>query len=808
MKSPKFIRHCYVLIVLIASVLSAKAQTISGKINDPEGKPAIFASVALYTAKDSSLSKAAATDEQGIFEFPNTSSGKYFITASFVGFNNINSKVFDFDGKNYSAEPLTLKKAESNLKEVTVTSTKPLIEVKADKLIVNVEGSINSTGFNALELLQKSPGVQVDKDDNVLVKGKSGVKIYIDGRPSPLAGRDLAAILKGMNSSDIEAIEIITNPSAKYDAGGNLGIINIRLKKNKKLGTNGNISINPTFAITPKINLAGGINYRDKKWNFFGTYSFEQGIWHNTTEDDKIINNTIFNKLWHGEWRDTSQNFKTGIDYFLNDKNTIGFVINGGRSRNGSYGQSSTLIGNQNFLTTDSARLESLAIAPGKSTNFNYNLNYRFLDTAGHELTIDADLGQFSSNRSTFQPNYYTFSNPKQVAYNRVYQQQTPTDITIRSIKADYEQPFFKGKLGYGLKGSSVESQNTFDLFNVQNEMAVRDTDRSNSFTYTEKVFAGYINFNKQLNKKWSLQAGLRAEQTISLGNLVSFKQNALDKVDTSYLNLFPSFALTFNASKNNTLNFNYSRRIDRPSYQDLNPFEFKIDELYYGKGNPFLRPRYTNTFKLTHTFKSLLTSSLEYYYTADDYNDITRVDGNRVYGTLENFAHSQGISLNITLNTPITKWWELNYNITVQKSAIHADFKNELAYDVNNTNYYFNGSSTFKLNKTTTFEISGWYNSRFNWIYVNKAQGIMDIGLKKKILNDKADIKLSMSDVLNTVGWSALYVHNGITQNLFGAWEARRYSINFNYRFGSSEIKGARNHKSSSEEEANRIKK
>lgn len=808
MNTHKFIRHCFVLMVTIISYGALKAQTISGVVNDATGKPAIFASLALYNAKDTTLVKGAATDEQGKFELTNMTSGKYFITASFVGFNNVNSKVFEYDGKNLSVEPIALKKSENNLKEVTVTSTKPLIEVKADKLIVNVEGSINSTGYNALELLQKSPGIQVDKDDNVLVQGKQGVKIYIDGRPSPLAGRDLAATLKSINSSDIEAIEIITNPSAKYDAAGNVGIINIRLKKNKKVGTNGNVTISPTFGITPKINLGGSLNYRDKKWNLFGNYSFQQGIWHNTTEDDKIINSTVFNKLWHGEWSDTVQNYKAGADYFLNGKNTIGFVVNGIRNNNNSNGQSTTLIGNQYETTTDSAKLASTAKAPGRSTNLNYNLNYRFADTSGHELTMDADYGKFSSNRYTFQPNYYTFTNLNQPSYSRIYQQQTPTEITIQSFKVDYEQPFYKGKLGYGIKASSVKSDNTFDLFNVQNEIAVRDTDRSNSFTYTEKVYAAYLNYNKQFNKKWSLQAGLRAEQTVSLGNLVSYKQNALDRVDSSYLNFFPSFALTYNASKNHTLNLNFSRRIDRPSYQDLNPFEFKIDELYYSKGNPFLRPRYTNSFKLTHTFKSLLTSSLEYFYTADDYNDITRIDGNRVYSTSENFAHSQGVSLNISLNTPITKWWELNYNITFQKSAIHADFKGAPAYDVNNMNYYFNGSSTFKLNKTTTFEISGWYNSRFNWIYVSNPMGIMDMGLKKKFLNDKADIKIAVSDVLNTVGWSGLFVHNNIYQNLNGVWEARRYSINFNYRFGSSEIKGARNHKSSSEEEANRIKK
>lgn len=808
MNTHKFIRHCFALMVTIISYGALKAQTISGVVNDATGKPAIFASVALYNAKDTTLVKGAATDEQGKFELTNMTSGKYFITASFVGFNNVNSKVFEYDGKNLSVQPIALKKSENNLKEVTVTSTKPLIEVKADKLIVNVEGSINSTGYNALELLQKSPGVQVDKDDNVLVQGKQGVKIYIDGRPSPLAGRDLAATLKSMNSSDIEAIEIITNPSAKYDAAGNVGIINIRLKKNKKVGTNGNVSISPTFGITPKINLGGSLNYRDKKWNLFGNYSFEQGIWHNMRHDDKSINNTTFSTLTTGRWMDTVQNYKVGADYFIDSKNTVGFVFNGSRSFHSYDAESQTMIGKQYEQVLDSAQLQSKSLSPGKSINANYNLNYRFADTSGHELTIDVDYGVFNGNTNLFQPNYYSYSNPIQIPYSVIYQQQTPTDISILSFKTDYEQPFFKGKLGYGLKASSVKSINTLDAFTLENNISVRDTDKSNSFTYTEKVFAGYINYNKQFNKKWSLQAGLRGEQTVSLGNLVSYKQNALDKVDTSYLNFFPSFALTYNVSKNHTLNLNFSRRIDRPSYQDLNPFEFKIDELNYFKGNAFLRPRYTNSFKLTHTFKSILTTSLQYQYTADDISDISRIDGNRVYFTLENFSHSQGVDLNISINTPITKWWDFNYNIGFHKGAIHGVFSDGFVYDVANTNFDFNGSTTFKINKSTSFEISGWYVSRFNWIYVNKAQGIMDIGLKQKLLKDKADIKFSIRDVLNTVGWSALFIHNGINQNIYGVWEARRYSINFNYRFGSSEIKGARNHKSSSEEEANRIKK
>lgn len=787
--------------------LNLSAQSISGIVKDKTGEKMEFITVLLLNVKDSSLVKGAITDVEGKFDIKNMPSGRYFLSASGTGFSKTNTQTFDYKGDNYTVESIVLKQSDTELAAVTVTSSKPLIEIQADKLVVNVEGSINATGSNALELLQKTPSVQVDQDDNIAVEGKQGVRIYIDGKPSPLSGRDLAAVLKSMQSSDIEAIEIITNPSAKYDAAGNVGIINIRLKKNKKIGTNGNISLNPLMGVTPKIDASGSLNYRNKKLNVFGNAGYGQGIWHNWRANDKILDGVAFNTSISSEWHNKYKNFKAGADYSLNDKNSIGIVVNGSQSNRNFITNSQTVIGDYTEGVLDSAKLISTSSAPGTSQNLNYNLNYRFADTSGHELTLDADFGQYSGTTNLFQPNDYTYKNPFQLPYSVVYRQSTPTNITILSFKADYEQRFLKGKLGYGLKASNVESENTLDAYTVESNVSVRDTNKSNSFTYSEKVFAGYLNYNKTFNKKWSLQAGLRAEQTISLGNLVSYKRNALDKVDTSYLNLFPSFALTYNASKNHTLNLNYSRRINRPSYEDLNPFEYRIDELTYYKGNAFLQPRYTDRIKLSHTFMSKLTTSLSYYYTSNEYNNISRIDGNRIYNTTENFSYSQGVSLNISLNTPITKWWEINSNFYCQKNAIHGEFKDGTVYDVGNRNFGFNGSTTFKINKSTTFEISGWYRSKFTWIYVNKTQGMMDIGLKKKILKDKADIKLSMGDVLNTVGFSALFVHNNIYQNIYGVWEARRYTINFNYRFGNNDIKSAREHKGGAEDESGRIK-
>ena len=804
-------------ICLFLFICKNSAQSISGFVLDYTGEKVEFISVLLLKAKDSSFVKGAVTDAQGRYEMKNLLGDTYFVSVSGVGYTKTNSAVFKYKLDNHTVETITLKNAHTYLDAVTITASKPLIEVQADKLIVNVEGSITAIGLNALELLQKSPGVQVDSDENVMIEGKQGVRIYIDGKPSPLSGRDLASVLKSMQSSNIEAIEIITNPSAKYDAAGNVGIINIRLKKNKLFGTNGNINLSP-FAgmltiepyrkLEPKIDISGSLNYRNKKWNLFGKFGLGQGIYHNFRINDKILNGISFNNDIKSEYHFNYKNFKGGADYSINKNQTIGLVVNGNSNVFNPMSFSKTEIGRSTEAVPDSVILSSTSSSPGTSLNLNYNLNYRYTNKKEHELTIDADYGQFKGTSNLYQPNLYTFKDLTVLPIIRNYKQSTPTDIAIYSFKADYEQPFYKGKLGYGIKASDVKSTNILDAFIVEGNQDIRDIDRSNTFTYSEKVFAGYFNYNITFNKKWSLQAGLRAEQTLSLGHLVSYKQNELDKVDRSYLNFFPSFALTNNYSKNLSFNLNYSRRINRPSYQDLNPFEYRIDELTYYKGNAFIKPRYTDRLKITNTFKSVLTTSLSYYYTVDDYNNISRVDGIRIYNTTENFSNSNGFSLNISLNTSLAKWCEINYNFFGQKNSIFGKFKGEGDYYVANQNFGFNGSTNFKINQNTTFEISGYYRSRFDWIYINKAQGQIDIGLKKKLFKDKVDVKINMNDIFNHVGFSALFNHNNIYQNIVGVYEARRYGININYRFGSNEIKSARDHRGSSEEESDRIKK
>lgn len=797
-----------VLLTSLSSYVFAQTYAVKGTAKTQTNEAASFATISVHSATDSVLFKADIADENGGFKINGVGKGKYFIKISAVGFLAFVSPVFEVIDTDIEFNPFVLTADAQQLKEVKVVASKPLIEVKEDRVIFNVESSISATGTNALELMRKSPGVQVDKDENILVKGKSGVRIYIDGRPSPMSGRDLASTLKSMNSADIEAIEIITNPSAKYDAAGDLGIINIRLKKNRKLGTNGNISLGGMFGISPKYNSSLSLNHRDKKVNLFGTYSYNQGAWHNQTLDNQILNNTMYNKTWRGLWRDTSNNLKAGADYFINSKNTVGFNLNGRVSNHNGGGESETLIGRRFASVPDSSVLYSQTSNPEKNKNLNFNLNYRYADTTGHELNIDADYGVFNSRGISYQPNRYTFVNSDRPSFERNYVTKTPIDILIKSAKIDYEQPFKKGKLAYGVKVSDVTSDNTFDFFTkIQNE-EIRDIDRSNQFRYTERVYATYVNYNKSLGKKWNIQAGLRAENTQSLGKLTSFKQNDLDKVDTTYLNLFPSGAISYKASDNHSFNLNYSRRINRPSYQNLNPFEYRIDELVYSKGNPFLRPEYANNFKLTHIYKGKLTTSFGYWRTKYPVVGLRiPYDESRTYFISENLDYSEGYNLDLSLNTQLTKWWELNLNVSGYHNLWRAKLDNGLIINNRTTAFNGNGQSTFKLKNNWTFELSGWYNSPYRRIDYNSSMGMLDAGVQKKFLKDNASLKVVFSDVLNTARGGHQSEYAGIATNLRFKFEGRLLRVTFNYRFGSKEIKEARSRRSGSEDELRRIR-
>ncbi|HMD00875.1 MAG TPA: outer membrane beta-barrel protein, partial [Ferruginibacter sp.] len=406
-----------------------------------------------------------------------------------------------------------MSKIAGNLNNVTVTANKPMVEVKADKTILNVEGTINAVGSNALELLRKSPGVLLDKDDNISLAGKNGVQVYVDGRTMPLSGADLANYLKTLQSSQIEAIELITNPSAKYDAAGNAGVINIRLKKNKSLGTNGSVNAGWNIATYAKYNAGFSLNYRNTKINIFSTYSFS----YTPNEQHLNIKRTVLDSLFDqaGTILDVrkSHNFKIGADYFINKKNTIGVMVNGIFSDATSTSNGKTFISN-----TTTNMVNRILIANNNNSmkrhNANINLNYNYTDPKGTSLVVNADRGSYDLNSDQFQPNYYYDASGQVKLSSTIYHMLSPAQININSIKADYEQNFMKGKLGFGAKSAWVKTDNDFQRYNVDGATENLDQERSNHFVYKENINAGYVNYNRQY-KQFMIQAGLRVENTV-----------------------------------------------------------------------------------------------------------------------------------------------------------------------------------------------------------------------------------------------------------------------------------------------------
>jgi iron complex outermembrane recepter protein len=805
-------KQLLILAIGLFTTITSFAQSpskVSGQINDNSGKGLAAATVMLQKAKDSSLVKTAITNANGNYEIMPVKPGMYFVSATSAGIKKTTSPAFEVkENENAVAPAITTQPATKQLAGVTVTSAKPMVEVRADKTILNVEGTINAVGNDGLELLRKSPGVMVDKDDNLSLAGKNGVRVYIDGKPSPLSGSDLANYLKSLQSSQIESIEIITNPSAKYEAAGNAGIINIRLKKNLTIGTNGSVNAGYNIGIYAKYNAGISLNHRNTKVNVFGNYNFNEGlnefsIRSTRTGADSIFeqSNTITNK------NKSSHNFKTGMDYFINKKSTIGVVVNG------NIGNNETLTeGPLKIYYAPTYTLDRIAIGTGdnktKRSNVNFNGNYRYAVVGGSELNIDADFGIFNLRNNQIQPNNYYSAVGNNIIYSSFNRLVSPTDIRIYSLKVDYEQNFKKGRLGYGAKTGFVNTDNNFGRNSLEGS---KITSESNQFTFNENINAGYVNFNRAF-KGFMIQAGVRVENTnskghstgtISDGAVINFDSS----VSRSYVDVFPSAAFTYNKNPLNQWGLTYTRRIDRPAYQDLNPFEFRLNDYTRMKGNTQLRPQYTNSFGISNTYKYKLNTRLNYSHVTDIFTQLPDVSGSKSLLTKKNLATQDIISFNISYPFQY-KWYSFFTNTNASWSKYRADFgggNRVVNIEVFTLGFFMQNS--FKLGKGFTGELSGFYNSPSVWQGSFKSKSIynVDAGLQKTLFKGKGTVKIAVGDVFNSLKFRGTSNFSGQQNTFFGKPESRQFKISYSMRFGSTQVKAARQRKSAIEEENKR---
>ena len=796
------------LLLFIVISFASNAQEIVGIAKDTDGKPLNGATVSLLKDTGKVILKYTVTKD-GSYSFEDMKPGKYRISASHVGFTPAVSPVFTYDGQKASAPELRLTKASAQMANVTISASKPIVEVKADKTVLNVEGTINSVGSDALELLRKSPGVLVDKDENLSVNGKNGVQVYVDGRPTPLSGQDLSNYLKSIQSTSIESIEIITNPSAKYEAAGNAGIINIRLKKNKSLGTNGSVNAGVNIGHYPKYNGGITLNHRNKNMNIYGNYSFNDGKNMNHMSLYRTVADSLFDQ--HGTMRmnNESHNYKAGVDYFLDKKNVVGLMVNGTFSHPTLDNYSRTDISYQPTKTTDRI-LVADNTSLMKRNNVNLNLNYTYTGTDGKSLVVNADHGYYDIRTNQLQPNYYYDPTGTILTRSVVSRMVSPTNIYITSLKGDWEQNFKKGKLGYGGKIAFVKSNNDFQNYDVNGSSETLNSQKSNLFDYKENINAGYVNYNRQF-KGIMLQAGVRVENTVAQGVSTGMKNNV--KYDSTfnrnYTDAFPSAAITFNKNPMNQWGITYSKRIDRPAYQDLNPFEFKLDEYTFQKGNVNLRPQYTNSFGVSNTYKYRLTTSLNYSHVKDMFAQwIDTTEKSKAFVSKKNLAQQDIIAFNISYPFQY-KSYMVFANLSSNYSKYKADFGPGRKVDQGafGMNLYAQNSLKFGKTKTWTAELTGFYVAPTiqQGAFKSEALWSIDGGLSKNLWNNKATIKTSFSDIFNTLHFTGRQEFAGQSTRVQAHWESQQLKVNFVYRFGSNQVKAARNRTIGAEEETKR---
>ncbi|MBC8753502.1 TonB-dependent receptor [Kordia sp. YSTF-M3] len=794
-----------IFILLLSFTKSVYGQTqetlvIKGSVISETNEPLPFVNVLLNTS-EGILIKATITDSEGNFVIKDLKLAKYLLEVSFVGYETIQTEV-NIAKSTTVVAPIQMKVSTESLDQVTIVAEKPIIQVEPDKTIFNVAGTVGSAGNNGLEILRKAPGVRLDNNNNVIVEGKAGVLIYIDDRQSFLQGDDLTAFLQSLQADTIESIEIITQPSSKYDAAGAAGIINIKLKREKGLGTRGSISSTVTVGDFARTNNSVSVNTRLKKWTIFGSYSNYIGRSTGFINLYRTQGTKIFDAQNDSEYDGFSNNFRTGADYYVSKQSTLGTVISVNLRDSESRSNSRTPIIDRFTGVTDSI-LRSPSSSENNSINLSANLNYRYKDTLGKSFSVDLDYRRYSRERFNNQPNFYV--TPTGEVLNAIItNQETPIDIDIYAAKVDYGQKLGKGTFETGFKVSQVVTDNTFNFFDVIGGNSNLNLDRSNQFNYDEKIYAVYSKYNFGFNN-WKFQGGLRVEITDSQGNLTAENINQNQTVSRKYTDFFPSAGITYQAGANNSLALSYSRRIQRPDYQVLNPFEYQLDELSFSRGNPFLQPQYTDNFKLSHTYKYTLTTSISYSYVSDFFAQVTEAVGeNRNFLSTRNVADQEVYNLSISYPFKVNNWWRAYANVYGSYNKYTAT--NPTFISTEQETFGFYAQNTFSLPKDIKLEVSGWYSSPSIWggTYETKSLGSLNLAVQKSWKNWTG--KITVNDVLYTIPWQGVTQFGDLMIDGRGGNDSRNINFYIRYSFGNSEVKEARNRDGSLEDEKNRI--
>lgn len=815
-------RQFFTMLVFGLTAFTSFAQNtgkIAGTVLDESGKPVTSATASLLNQANSSLVKVAITDKEGKYEFVNIKEGKYILTISYVGYEKFNSQPIEVSGDKTATVPaIAMKPASKDMAGVVVEGKKPFVETKLDRTIVNVEASPSSAGASALDILEKSPGVMINNDGVISLRGKQGVIVMMDGKPTYLSATDLANFLKNTPASALDVIEIMTNPSAKYDASGNSGIINIKTKKSKNDGFNGNLTLGATTSIyklddeyyfMPKSQNSFNFNYKKNKFNLFGNYNPNMFRGRNTMQiHSKQINSKngehVGNVDQETRFKFGNENhtLKLGVDYYANKSNIFGIVASGfdfnGHPTPVTIANNYDVNGNlKNRLVTNTNNDVSFRNFTG---NANWKHNFK---KAGQELSADFDYVVY---RNVTDMSLVTeeYDNMLNYVGKSQLRGNIPANIDIMSVKADYTQPMKNGRFDAGFKTSMVTNDNLVNYEFYNGSAWTKDNIRSNHFIYDETINAAYASMNRQF-KKWTVQAGLRVENTVGHGTQVTTKAEI--KRDTT--NFFPTAFVSYTADKKHTFTLSMGKRILRPNYQDLNPFIFFLDTLSYRKGNPDLKPQYTNNLELTHAFMGKFITTLAYNNTTDVISQIIKPDtasnGKIRYLTPDNVAQLRNMSLSITAPIKVAKWWNSNL-FTIVFNNHYTGVYDTLDIDVSITSFMVNLNNSFTIKPGFTAELSGFYRHK-NVENLSRIEPMYQFSLaaQKTILQGKGTVRLNIRDPFALQVFKAENKYGYVDMRMKSRPDVRQVTGTFTYRFGKV-ANAQRKRNLSSQEEQNRV--
>lgn len=819
----KFIQRTtgLVLCALSVSLLlsNAFAQSLNGKVRETGGSPLPGVNVLLLRS-DSTLAKSAVSDASGAYVIESVASGTYILAASIVGYKSTYLPAIHVQDhkENIQLADLTMEPQTTQLKEVAVTAKRPFVEQQTDRTVINVANSIVSSGGTALEVLEKAPGVAVDRQtDQVQLRGKDGVIVQIDGKQTYLSMADVVAMLRSMPSDNIDQIELITNPSARYDAAGNSGIINIKLKK-KKDGPQAHAGTNGTLTLTGGTGKYGRqrgsvqLNHRMRQLNLFGSYGInnDKNYWDFTNErtqpnkPEGDADQTLISQESFVRQRDFSQNAKVGIDYFLGKSTTIGVVWTGFWTNSyekspakASFRQQES--GPEYLRTLTQKSLTNLFSNQIGNVNFQHTFNKR--QGGASQLTADFDLGHFTRDFKNSLTTETLFPRTPAAALTGLFTHM-PVEIDILAGKVDYTM-FLGGdwKMETGLKSSSVRSDNAMSLSEGPAGDLMPNDSLSNHFRYKEQINAAYASFSGKIGKKTDLLIGLRAEHTHSVGRSLTLNTH----VKRDYLNLFPSLFISRAMSAKQAITFSYSYRIDRPSYQTLNPARSFVDPYFFSVGNPYLKPQLTHSLELKHAYQSKIFTSIGASFTDDLIFFSNRPVSETVLDRFpENFGKLQAYNMTVSFPISVREGWTLQMSLLGVYSRYQYQYMGR-EDKVRQFSGRLNGTGSFILGKGWTAEVYGWINTpetvalrRFEW------KGTLDAGIQKAF-SPTLKARLSIQDIFHTNRSLAVLDNPELKSTTTIRTDSRVAMLNLSWSFGNQKIKAARQRKMGSDEEIKR---